>query len=259
MLLTSVIVILREVLEAALLISVLLAMGNILGLRRHWLLFALLLGFGGAFGLSAGVNGISEWFDGVGQEVVSGAMQAVIFALILSFVILTRSSISTILALTLHLIMTLIVSLALAREGFEILIFASTFTAQAEQIRHVLPGMLVGASIGVSAGVLLYYLLSHPLLSRSPTPGFVLLSLLGSGILSQAVLLFIQADWVPAQLPLWDSSEWLSERSVTGQLLYVLIGYEATPTPIQVAVYICGFLALLGFSLRNHYSTSTGA
>jgi high-affinity iron transporter len=57
--------------------------------------------------------------------------------------------------------------------------------------------------------------------------------------------LLIQADWVPSHLPLWDTTDWLSESSVTGQLLYVLVGYEATPTAIQVAFYFGGLIVLL--------------
>ncbi len=64
-------------------------------------------------------------------------------------------------------------------------------------------------------------------------------------MISQAALLLIQADWLPAQLPLWDTSAWLAEQSFTGMLLYALIGYEATPTAIQAACYFGGLLLLL--------------
>jgi high-affinity iron transporter len=60
---------------------------------------------------------------------------------------------------------------------------------------------------------------------------------------------------LPAQAPLWDASGWISEISLTGQLLYALIGYEATPTPLQIIFYLltlglAGFLAWLG--ARKH-------
>jgi high-affinity iron transporter len=56
-------------------------------------------------------------------------------------------------------------------------------------------------------------------------------------MMSQATQLFTQADWLPAQYALWNSSWLVEEQSVTGQLLYALLGYEATPTPLQVYVY----------------------
>ena len=89
--------------------------------------------------------------------------------------------------------------------------------------------------------------------------GLGLLSLVAAGMLSQAVLLLIQADWLPSQLPLWDSSDWLSESFVTGQLLYALIGYEATPTGLQASFYFGGlllFLVVVVFSARQGERTS---
>ena len=62
---------------------------------------------------------------------------------------------------------------------------------------------------------------------------------------SQASLLLIQADWLPYTVELWDSSALLPEYSVTGQLLYALIGYEANPSLLQVCVYIGAVILIL--------------
>jgi high-affinity iron transporter len=51
-----------------------------------------------------------------------------------------------------------------------------------------------------------------------------------------------------SQYPLWDTSEWISERSITGQMLYALLGYEATPTPIQAAAYLIAIVFTLAAS-----------
>ena len=83
MLLTSVIIVLREVLEAALLISILLALSSVLGLSRRWLGWSLVFGMAGAIIYSLGVAAISDWFDGVGQEVTSAALQFLIYLLLL--------------------------------------------------------------------------------------------------------------------------------------------------------------------------------
>ena len=79
--------------------------------------------------------------------------------------------------------------------------------------------------------------------------------LVAAGMSSQAALLLIQADWLPAQLPLWDSSGWLPETSVTGQVLYALVGYEATPTPVQAGFYAGGmglFMLLTALAWRTN-------
>jgi high-affinity iron transporter len=65
----------------------------------------------------------------------------------------------------------------------------------------------------------------------------------------QATALLIQADWLPADYPLWDSSALLAEQSVAGQLLYALVGYEATPTALQLGAYLTAVLVILGAAL----------
>ena len=52
----------------------------------------------------------------------------------------------------------------------------------------------------------------------------------------ERLALLVQADWLPSQAPLWDTSAALPENSPPGQLLYALLGYEATPGPWQVGL-----------------------
>jgi high-affinity iron transporter len=111
----------------------------------------------------------------------------------------------------------------------------------------------IGASIGISVGLLFYYLLISFKPKRSIIIGLILLLFVSSGMVSQASLLLIQADWLPGQLPLWNTSDFLSEKSVTGQLLYALIGYESTPTAIQASLYLLGFLLPISLVLIIRY------
>jgi high-affinity iron transporter len=55
----------------------------------------------------------------------------------------------------------------------------------------------------------------------------------------------MQGGLVESQLPVWDSSGWISETSVTGQLLYALLGYEATPSLKQLVFYGATLVAFL--------------
>jgi high-affinity iron transporter len=68
MLLTSVIIVLREVLEASLLVSILLALSGVLGISRRWIGWSLGIGLAGAFAYSLGMAVITDWFDGVGRK-----------------------------------------------------------------------------------------------------------------------------------------------------------------------------------------------
>jgi len=151
------------------------------------------------------------------------------------------------------LVMAVMVAVAVTREGFEILVYMYGFSAELPRFMTILAGSVMGACIGISMGALIYYFVLTLPPRLSLIVGLGLLALVAAGMLSQAVLLLIQADWLPSQLPLWDSSGWLSESSVTGQLLYALIGYEATPSALQASFYFGGlslFLIVAVFAVK---------
>jgi len=247
MLPTSVIIVLREVLEAALLISMLSAVSRMLGLSLRWIRPGIGIGLFSAVVYSLAIDNVSQWFDGFGQEFVSAAMQTLIYLLLVSIALLTLQRTRHTDARTgpILILMALAVALAMTREGFEILVYLYGFSSVFSQLLTVGMGAVIGAGIGISLSVLLYYLLCHPNIQRIPFVSFALLALFGAGLLSQAVMLLIQADWLPSQLPLWNSNTWLPEKSIAGQLLYVLIGYEATPSAIQVAFHGSALAILL--------------
>jgi high-affinity iron transporter len=144
--------------------------------------------------------------------------------------------------------MAMIVALAVTREGFEVLVYLFGFFANLKQLLVILVGAGIGTGIGISTGALIYYLLRSAPRGWSQVTSLLLLVLVAAGLSSQAAQLLIQADWLPAQLPLWDSSSVIAEDSVTGQLLYALIGYESTPTAIQAGFYFGGAALMLMIS-----------
>ncbi|MDH5592357.1 MAG: FTR1 family protein, partial [Gammaproteobacteria bacterium] len=106
-----------------------------------------------------------------------------------------------------------------------------------ELLLPIIIGSAVGAGLGISIGVLFYYLIVNISLNRAVKVGLIILILIAGGMVSQAMQLLIQADFIISQQPLWDSSSLINERSLLGQLLYALIGYESTPAPIQFFCY----------------------
>jgi high-affinity iron transporter len=71
MLLSSVTLILQETLEAALLVSVLLVISHQQQNKSRWLLFGIAGGMLLSFLYAGYMVEISEWFDYVGQEIVT--------------------------------------------------------------------------------------------------------------------------------------------------------------------------------------------
>ncbi len=242
MLFTSVVLISQEILEASLFISVLMVFSRICLISRRWLYPALCLGFLGALWYSLELDRVSEWFDYVGQEIVNASLQCAIYLLVLCFTALfvarERIRLS---GLLIALCMALIVAFAVVREGSEIIIYLSGFIKNRELLFPALVGSGIGAGIGLSVGALLFYLLVHLAPRWRQNSCLILLALLGANMLSQASRGLMQADWLPSGQALWDSSFLLSERSIVGHIAYALVGYEATPSAVQVSCYLGGF------------------
>ena len=254
MLSNAVILILQETLEAALLISVLAAVCSLQRLRFSWLFWGLLLGVIFASIYAANLQRVSGWFDYVGQEVVNASLQAAISILLVVFCAVmpaadrvpsgnpARASASGHGAV--QLTAAAIVMFATTREGSEIVLYLSGLIRQRDHLQAVLMGSGLGFGIGLSIGFLVFYGLLGlaPRWAARVTAFF--LALFSGNMLSQAVMQLIQADWLPASQALWDSSGWLPEQTLLGQLLYALIGYEATPPLLYVLAYLAGFLGV---------------
>jgi len=243
MLVNSVVIVLREVLEAALMISVLLALTQRLGLRTRWVVPALVLGAIGAVSYGGALPRISDMFDGVGQELVNAAMQFAIYGLLLFCLHAAARDGHDGPQKRLVPVMTAAVVLAIAREGSEILIYLSGFLS-GDNVAAVVSGSAIGIGTGASVGVVFYYALRAGQGALAVTAINVLICLVGAGMCAQATGLLIQADWLTVAGPVWDTSAWLPENSALGQLLYALIGYEASPSAVEVAVYL-GSIAVM--------------
>jgi len=258
MLLTSVILVLREVLEAALLFSLLMALSRRVGISCRWVWVALAMGLLGAAIYGFNIDLVSEWFDGVGQEVVNAFLQIAMYVMlcVIAALAVRRSRGLPMLDTQMSVLMASSILIAITREGSEILIYLSGFLQARDQLLPVLTGSVIGAGIGVSVGAVFYYALLSLSRRVAVITGSILFVLVAAGMAAQAAQLFIQADWLPSQYPLWDTSWLISEQSVTGQLLYALISYEASPTPLQLAVHMSSVALLALVTLFFGYMTS---
>lgn len=259
MLVNAVIIILREVLEAALLVSIMLSLSHYFKIPLGWLKYSLGLGLGSAFLYANNIETISALFEGVGQEVLNASMQILIYILLAGFsiYIIRQRSLSARSLKVISWIMGISISLSMVREFSEILIYLQVFSSNSQQFSSVMIGSFLGVGIGLSIGTIFYHLLNYLRDKGFFNSTIIVLSFIAAGMLSQATQLLIQADWLPSQQPLWDSSAWISERSVVGQLLYALFGYEATPSLIQVCFYLTGLFIILFFvfmPFRLNYS-----
>ena len=109
--------------------------------------------------------------------------------------------------------------------------------------------MLVGGVIGLLVGAAVGYLLYAGLL-RVPMRWFfaatgMLILFLAAGMASQSARFLIQADLLPSlAAPLWDTSAVLSQQSVIGMLLHILVGYDDRPAGMQIVFYLTALIAI---------------
>ena len=75
----------------------------------------------------------------------------------------------------------------------------------------------------------------------------VMLVLLAAGLASTAARFLLQANRLPALgEQLWDTSWLFSNGSLAGKTLGILVGYDASPSGIQLVSYAITLLVLLG-------------
>jgi len=244
MLLSSVILVLQETLEVALLVSMLAAVSHRLNYSMSWLPWGLCGGFVIAVLYAVNMGSIAVWFDYVGQEVVNAFAQITI-AVILVLLPWTICSDENRHSLLFQWAAVIVLVLSIGREGSEIILYLDGFLQQEGKVQAVLVGGGIGFSIGISVAILLFYgLVGLPRKLGIATP-ILLLALFAGNMLAQASQQLTQADWLHSTGALWDTSGLIPEDSMSGQLLYALIGYESNPSLIQIIAYLAGTTLLL--------------
>ena len=143
-------------------------------------------------------------------------------------------------------ILLVVVALAVMREGSEIVLFLSGLAAGGAGNLDLLAGVPLGVAGGVALGFALNFgLLRIPMRRLFRATNWMLV-LLAAGLSSSAAAYLIQANWLPALgNQLWNTSWLLSNGSLARQALHVLVGHEARPAGIQLAFWAVTFGALL--------------
>lgn len=242
MLLDIVILVLREILEISVLLSVLLCVSSQNKLNLKWLWFGLFFGSLAAFSYAVNFNIVSEMFDYAGQEVFNASMELITHAglLIVCALLIFRIKLAKQLFIT--TILAIIIGLTITRELAEVIIFyTGFFQSQGDLVKGSTSGF-IGLMVGASFGVLCYVVINswRPPVSRLIQ--ITLLTLIAAGMSVQAIQLLIQVDWISASKAVWNTNWILSESSIAGQLTYAILGYEAAPTKPEVMLYFATIL-----------------
>ena len=251
-------IIFRETIEAALVISIVAAATRGVPKRTQMIVFGVLIGLLGSGVIAGLTEQLAELAEGSGQELFNAAILGVA-ALMLGWHHIWMSSHGAELAREakrvgtqvhegttgLSAILVLII-LTVLREGAESVLFLSGMaTGGAMSISDVVGGGLLGMLGGALLGMLMYSgLMRIPMKWFFGVTGWLIV-LLAAGLSAQMARFLIQADWLPSLVtPLWDTSSVLSADSFAGRFLHTLIGYEPSPSGMQMLFYV-GTLALI--------------
>ncbi|HXJ26148.1 MAG TPA: FTR1 family protein [Streptosporangiaceae bacterium] len=271
--LATLVIFLREGIEASMIVAILLAYLDRLGRREYFR--DVFLGVGAGLLLATG-GGVAAYltissYDGSRVQTIFETVTYVLAAAVLTYMTFWMRnharSISTELRSRADAAFNgkarwglgLLAFQAVGREGLETVVFTlaiifSTSTA----------GALIGAIIGLAGSlvvVFFIYRLGHKLnMSRFFTVIGCLLMVFAAGLLADTVQNLQELGWVRVlTAPMWHTGQFLSEDSALGDVLHSFFGYSDAPTPLQLVVYIAyvaiviaAFLGLRGALRRRH-------
>ncbi len=259
--LSTALIVFREILEAALVISIVLAATKGVPRRSFWICVG---SFGGVLGgclVAVFAEEISEWASGMGQEVFNAAVTLLaVFMLAWHSIWMARHGRE--MSMRLNMMgqavssgqkpltgLAVVIGVAVLREGSETVLFLYGIVAgDSGQTAQMLTGGLLGIASGAIAGAAIYFGLLRVAMRHlfKVTNGLIIL--LAAGMASQCVGFLVAADLLPSfGDTLWDSSWLLTDNSILGKMLHTLIGYTSKPAGIQVFAYaltICSIVTL---------------
>ena len=277
--LATLVIFLREGIEASMIVAILLAYLDRLGRREHFK--DVLFGVGAALLIATG-GGLAAYFtirsyDGSRVQTIFETATFILAAAVLTYMTFwmrnharsisteLRSKTDSALDGKARWGLALLAFQAVGREGLETVVFTlaiifSTSTADA----------LTGAVIGLAGALVIaffIYRLGHKLnLARFFTVIGCLLMVFAAGLLADTVENLQELGWVRVlDVPMWHTGQILSEDSSFGDVLHSFFGYSDSPTPLQLVVYVAYLaiviVAFLGLRavLRSHHQMSQPA
>jgi high-affinity iron transporter len=247
----------REVLEAALIVTIVAAATRGVPRRSAFIGGGIGLGVAGAIIVAVCMGFIEGSLGGIGQEVFdAGVLLAAV--LMLGWHVTWMSSHGKQMVQQMHrvtdsvkagsssiAILLAVVALAVLREGSEIVLFLYGMAAGGAGEVGFLAGVPLGLAGGVAVGFALYFgLLRIPIRYFFSATNWMLV-VLAAGLASSAAGFLIQANLLPAWgNQMWDTSWLLTNGSIVGQAVHILTGYEARPAGMQLVFWAVTFATL---------------
>ncbi|NDE89821.1 MAG: iron permease [Alphaproteobacteria bacterium] len=243
------VIVFREVLEAALIVSVILAATRGVHNRLAMIGGGVAAGCIGSWIVAFFTAQLSNAFAGNGQELLHAGIMFTVVGLLAWHVIWMQShgremvhemkdiGAAVVAGKKPLLALAIVVALAVLREGSEVVLFVQGMMASGAQ-QDVAVGFVLGLFTGVLIGAFLYAGFVKLSLKHLFSTTNIVLILIAAGMAARGSDKLIQAGFIPSLYDrVWDSSALLPETSVPGQLLSALVGYIAQPNAMQLVFY----------------------
>jgi high-affinity iron transporter len=256
--LSTFVIALREGLEAALIVGILVAY-LVRSQRRH-LLKALWTGVAIAIAASLGFGAIlsftSAELTSRGEELFAGLTSFIAVGLVTWMVFWMKRTART-LRDGLHskvdnalvggpISLALVAFFAVVREGLEtaLFIYANFKTVGAASSATV--GLVLGLALAVALGYLIYNRSVKLNLSKFFTVTGVALIIVAAGVLSYGIHEFQELGYLPgADTFIWDVTPWIAKESILGSILGGTIGFDTTTSVVQFIAWTAYLVAVL--------------
>jgi high-affinity iron transporter len=255
--LASLILSLREGLEAALVVSILLA-----ALRKTkltGLIPVVWRGIAAAIGVNLVAGLVMTWlgaeFQGRAEQIFEGtAMLAAALMLTWMIIWMRRQSVNLQKDLESGISQAAgqgnkwglfwLSFLAVGREGLELVLFLAAARMTSTALQTTL-GAVLGLSIAIVLGWGLFASSKRLNLRQFFNVTNILLIFFAAGLVANGIHEFNEAGIIPALIePVWDLNPVLNENQPIGQLLTALFGYNANPSLTECLGYLAYFIGL---------------
>ena len=261
------IIIFREVLEIALILSVLFSATIGIKNRSLWINSGLLIGILGSIIIATLTDKISSAFDGIGHEIFNAAI-LFFSALMIGYTVIWMKHHSKALSKNIKTLskkvidgkksvyaLLIIVALSVLREGAEIVLFTYSYYMSGTSVYDLILGGVIGLFAGIIVGFAFYFGLVKNLGKYFFSVTTAILAFLSAGLIAKSLGYLTNVGIIgDIKTQLWDTSFIISDDTVIGDILNILFGYISRPSAIQVIGYIATLAILFIFMHVNNKS-----
>ncbi len=256
--LSTFIIALREGLEAALIVGILVA--YIVRTERRHLLKPLWTGVGVAIAASLALGAVLSFTSAEltdrGEELFAGTTSFIAVGLVTWMVFWMKRTARS-LRNELHgkvdtaltggpISLALVAFFAVAREGLETALFIYTNFKTVGAASTATVGLILGLTLAVVLGYLIYNRSVKLNLSKFFTITGVALIIVAAGVLSYGIHEFQELGFLPGEDNfLWDVTPWIAKESILGSLLGGTVGFDTTTSFVQFFAWAVYLVAVL--------------